>query len=140
MTWRNTRHSLETVFQETPAHRLTRYSLEVRFVSGPDPVPDPPPDAPTNPNATAQSFSSIQVTWVDVADETGYRVERSDDGSTGWTNVSGALAADTTSYLDEGLDPETQYFYRVVAFNANGDSDPSSVVNATTLAVLVGSW
>lgn len=140
MTWRNTRHSLETVFQEDPAHRLTRYSIEVRFVSGDDPVPDPPPDAPTNPDATAQSFSSILITWADVADETGYRVERSDDGSTGWTNVSGNLAADTTSYLDEGLDPETQYFYRVVAFNANGDSDPSSVVDDTTSAVLVGSW
>lgn len=99
-----------------------------------------PPSAPTNPAATAQTFSTIQVTWDDVTGETGYRVERSDDGSTGWTDVSGNLDSGTTSYLDDGLDAETQYFYRVVAFNTDGDSDPSSIVNDTTPGILVGSW
>ena len=91
-----------------------------------------PPDAPANPAAVALSASSIRVTWDDVADETGFRVERSADGTTGWTDVSGNLAAGTVLFDDTGLTASTQYFYRVIAFNAVGDSSPSSTVNATT--------
>lgn len=90
------------------------------------------PDAPTNPAATADSQTQITVTWDDVADETGFRVERSPDGSGSWTDVSGNLAAGTTSYPDTGLTCNTQYFYRVFAFNGDGDSAASSTVNATT--------
>lgn len=93
-----------------------------------------PPAAPGNPSATADSQTQITVTWDDVADETGFRVERSPNGSSGWVNVSGSLAADTTSYQDTGLTASTQYFYRVIAFNGAGDSTPSTVVNATTQA------
>ena len=95
-------------------------------------APPAPPDPPADPTATTQSSSEILVEWTDTADETGYRVERSDDGTTGWTDVSGDLAADTISYLDSGLDPSTQYFYRIIAFNDEGDSDPSDVVDDTT--------
>lgn len=89
-----------------------------------------PPDAPTGPAAVALSSTSVRVSWTDVADETGYRVERSPNGTTGWTNVSGSLAAGTTSYDDTGLTAQTVYFYRVIAFNAAGDSDPSATVAA----------
>jgi hypothetical protein len=92
------------------------------------------PVAPSNPAAVAVSASQIDVTWDDVADETGYRVERSPNGSSGWADVSGNLAAGTTSYSDTGLTASTQYFYRVIAFNGVGDSTPSTVVNATTQA------
>jgi hypothetical protein len=92
------------------------------------------PSAPTNPAATAVSASQIDVSWDDVSDETGYRVERSPNGTSGWVDVSGNLAAGTTSYQDTGLTASTQYFYRVIAFNGVGDSTPSSVVSATTQA------
>jgi hypothetical protein len=92
------------------------------------------PAAPSNPAAVAVSASQIDVSWDDVADETGYRVERSPNGSSGWVDVSGNLPAGTTSYQDTGLTASTQYFYRVIAFNAVGDSTPSTVVNATTQA------
>ena len=92
------------------------------------------PSAPTNPAAVALTSTSIRITWDDVADETGYRVERSPDGLGSWADVSGNLAAGTVSYDDTGLTASTQYFYRVIAFNAVGDSSPSSTVNATTSA------
>jgi hypothetical protein len=90
----------------------------------------PPP--PANPAAVAASSSAIDVSWDDVAGETGYVVERSPDGVGSWTDVSGNLAAGTVTYQDTGLTASTQYFYRVYAFNADGDGDPSAVVNATT--------
>jgi hypothetical protein len=95
-------------------------------------IPPTPPDAPTGVSATTQSDEEILVEWDDVADETGYRVERSLTGVGGWTDVSGPLPADTTSYLDTGLTAATQYFYRVFAFNDAGDSPASDVVDATT--------
>lgn len=97
-----------------------------------------PPDAPTNPAAVADSSTQITVSWDDVADETGYRVERSPDGAGSWVDVSGNLAADTTSWPNTGLTASTQYFYRIIAFNTGGDSSPSSTVNATTDAASGG--
>lgn len=130
---RVSRLAVEVLNQDPdPEARVSRLAMEV-LQSVDEDLPAAP-DAPTNPAAMALSASVIQVTWDDVTDETGYRVERSDDGSTGWTDVSGVLAANTTQYDDTGLTAETQYFYRVFAVNASGDSDPSSTVDATTQA------
>lgn len=92
------------------------------------------PTAPTSPSATALSSSSISVAWTDASsDETGFEVERSADGSTGWTNRT-TTAANATSYSDTGLSASTQYFYRVRAVNGSGNSSYTSNVNATTSA------
>ncbi|MBQ7029347.1 MAG: fibronectin type III domain-containing protein, partial [Thermoguttaceae bacterium] len=70
---------------------------------------------------------SATLTWVDNADnEAGYRVEvKGADGS--WTVVE-ELAADSTSYVVEGLAAGATYEYRVSAFN---DAGASSTVSAT---------
>ena len=83
-------------------------------------------------SATTVSASEITLGWDDTPDETGYRVERSANGTTGWTDISGVLAANTITYSDDALAGSTQYFYRIVAFNVGGDGDPSAVVDATT--------
>jgi large repetitive protein len=80
------------------------------------------------------STSRIDVAWQDVAGETGYKVQRSADGTTGWAEV-GTTGADETTFSDTGLAAATSYYYRVLATNSAGDSTPSAVVNATTLAV-----
>lgn len=91
------------------------------------------PDPPTNLVVTQVSFSQLDLDWDDNSDnETGYRVERSLNGSTGWVTVAGALAADSESFSDTSLDCETEYFYRVIAFNDDGDSAASNVDSATT--------
>jgi hypothetical protein len=92
------------------------------------------PSAPANPSATANSQTQITVAWDDVSGETGYRVERSLTGVGAWSDVSGNLAAGTVSYANTGLTCNTQYFYRVFAFNGAGDSPASTTVNATTNA------
>jgi lysophospholipase L1-like esterase/fibronectin type 3 domain-containing protein len=90
----------------------------------------PVPNAPASMTATAVSSTQINVAWGNVTGETGYRVERSVGGAT-WSAVA-TTAADVTSYANTGLASATTYSYRVVAFNASGDSQPSPVATATT--------
>ena len=79
------------------------------------------PNAPSNLSAAAISSTQIDLTWTDNADnESGFRIERSADG----INFSqvGTVAANVTSFQDDGLSPGTPYFYRVRATNPAGDS------------------
>ncbi|HEX8912830.1 MAG TPA: fibronectin type III domain-containing protein, partial [Humisphaera sp.] len=93
------------------------------------------PAAPTAAAAAADSATAITVTWTDAsANETGYRLERSANGSTGWAQVGSALAAGTQSAQDTGLTANTTYYYRVVAVGAGGDS-AAAAASATTRTV-----
>jgi hypothetical protein len=87
--------------------------------------------SPTMVTATASSSSEIDVSWSDVDSETGYRMERSTDGSSGWTTVA-TTGQDVTTYSDTGLAAGTTHYYRVYATNAGGDSPPSDVVSLVT--------
>lgn len=89
-----------------------------------------PPEAPSV-MAVATS-TTVDLSWVDGASETGYRIERSTEDASGWT-VIGTTGMDVTAYMDSALLPETTYLYRVIATNAEGDSPPSVVVSVTTL-------
>jgi fibronectin type 3 domain-containing protein/regulation of enolase protein 1 (concanavalin A-like superfamily) len=96
------------------------------------------PSVPGNLTATAASSSQINLSWIDTSsNETGFKIERSLNGTTGWT-LMGTVAANINSYSDSnGLAPSTQYFYRVRATNLVGDSANSNVANATTTAAAV---
>jgi len=93
---------------------------------------DAVPLAPTALTATAISSTEIDLAWTDNADnETGYRIETSANGTSGWSPVA-SIAADSVSYSVTGLTVETLYYYRVFAVNASGDSAASNVASATT--------
>ncbi|MDQ4108444.1 MAG: fibronectin type III domain-containing protein [Actinomycetota bacterium] len=77
------------------------------------------------------ALDTVTLTWIDVGDETGYRIERSPDGTNGWAMI-GTAGQDVTFYTDTALSAGTTYFYRIVATNAAGDSAPSNIVRATT--------
>jgi titin len=81
----------------------------------------------------AASSTEIDLVWNDVSDETGYRIERSADGTSGWTAIA-TTGQDVTTYVDTGLSPGTTYSYRVVAVNVGDESPPSNVSSATTAA------
>ncbi|MCC5871942.1 MAG: S8 family serine peptidase [Gammaproteobacteria bacterium] len=89
------------------------------------------PAAPSDLAATATAHDRIDLAWMDHADnETGFTVERSGD-NTSWATV-GTVAQNTTRYSDSGLDAETNYHYRVAAYNSAGQSDYSNTTSAVT--------
>jgi subtilisin family serine protease len=92
-----------------------------------------PPETATGLTGTAVSSSEIDLSWTDVSGETGYKVQRSADGTSGWTQI-GTTGQDVATYADTGLAAETTFFYRVLATNTGGDSAPSTVASATTKA------
>ena len=129
-----------TGFTDSALSAATTYFYRVIAVrDGVDSVPSAvasattivdPPGTPTL-YAEAQSSSEILLTWSDVATATGYRIERSDDGGTGWVAV-GTAGQDVSSFTDTGLVPGTGYAYRVIAINAGGESVPSTPAFTTT--------
>ena len=82
---------------------------------------------PSNLVATPFSDSQIDLEWTDNSDvEDGFIIERdSVDIDT--------VPAGTTTYNDTGLDPETEYIYRVRAYKGEDESDYSDPASATTL-------
>ena len=93
--------------------------------------PPPPPAAPASLTATATSDTTIGLSWNDASNnEDGFLVDRSLDSIT-WDEGVASLPANSTSYNDSGLNASTTYFYRVRAYNAQGDG-VSNVASATT--------
>jgi hypothetical protein len=84
------------------------------------------------PNATTVTAlvtaTTIDLTWLDVANETAYRVERSRHGTSSWTLI-GTTGQDVTTYTDAALSAGVTYRYRIIATNAGGDSTPSNVAS-----------
>jgi hypothetical protein len=92
-----------------------------------------PPVAPSSPAASSSSVSQINLTWTDnSANEDGFRIERK-TGIAGTYSAIDTVGANVTNYNDAGLTEATTYYYRMTAYNAQGDSMYSSEVNATTL-------
>jgi len=92
--------------------------------------------APSNLDAAAVSQMQIDLTWQDTSpDESDFHIERSPNGSTGWTEID-TVGANVTDYTDTGLSCGTTYYYRVRAHrHSDGQySGYSNVDSATTQA------
>ena len=95
-------------------------------------APPAPPVAPTLLAATPTAGLQIDLSWTDNSNnETSFKVERSQDGETGWTQI-GISAANASTFSDAGLAPGTPYCYRVRASNSVGDSAYSNTSCTST--------
>jgi hypothetical protein len=65
--------------------------------------------------ATVISATQINLLWTNVANESSYKLEWSANGTTGWTQIGGTIAANTTTFSHTGLTASTAYYYRVSA-------------------------
>jgi hypothetical protein len=97
-------------------------------------VPAPPAITTIAPAAAPNNINQINLTWTDVPNETGYRIERK-RGLNGTYAEIATTAANVTSYNDGYLGTGTQYYYRVLAYNTRGDSGPSTDMSATTAEI-----
>ena len=105
-------------------------SVSASATTDPDLPPDPPA-APSSLGAIAAGPNSIDLTWADNADnETAYRIQRRTE-LTSFATI-GTIGANSTSYTDTGLIADTEYFYRVFAYNGDGDSGFSNVASEST--------
>jgi hypothetical protein len=93
-----------------------------------------PPAAPSDLVAKASSASTIDLSWKDNSGgEAVTAVERLDPGAGAYREVA-RVPAGTTSHVDGGLAPRTEYGYRVRALGAGGPSEYSNEATAATLA------
>ena len=98
--------------------------------------------APTLNTATAATPTSVALVWTAPSSNGGssvidYIVERSNNGTSGWTVVADGFGT-TTSYTVTGLTSDVIQYFRVIAVNGIGNSAPSSVLSATPTATVPG--
>ena len=95
------------------------------------------PGAPTSLSATASGTTTIDLSWTAPSSDggsaiTGYKIEVSPNGSSGWSNREANTGTTTASYSHTGLSAGATRHYRVSAINANGTGGASNTANATT--------
>lgn len=112
-------------------------NIEVYINGLPNTVPPAFIIPPSNLNFTnaltsgTPAASSLTVNWNDNAtNETNYVLERSPNG-TAFTVIA-TLPANSTSYNETGLTPNTQYYYRIKAVNATESSVYTANATITT--------
>jgi len=71
------------------------------------------------PAPAAALTINASISWPDVQNEEGYRVERAAVLAGPWTQI-GQTAAGVTALVDPNLQTGTNYCYRVIAFNQAG--------------------
>jgi formylglycine-generating enzyme required for sulfatase activity/PKD repeat protein len=130
---RSPKHAYENPGVYTWSLKIVRKDGETRSQVGTITVN---PVTPTSFAATVTSeaitSSEAHLSWsYSRGGIDGFRVQRKKAGASDWTDVA-RLPEDTFSYMDDGLDPATIYFYRVFACYGDLSSKPSEEVLVTT--------
>ena len=95
-------------------------------------APPPPGTVPAAPSALAGNSPTgsrrVDLSWTDNSgNESGFRIERSSNGST-FAQI-GTVAANVRTYQNTGLTRGNTYWYRVRAYNGTGDSPYTNTVS-----------
>jgi PKD repeat protein len=112
--------------QSSQAHgNILRQSGGRRLFSAFDPIEPAPPAAPQFLSVVRQDSNSVLLSWLEPDNGgspiTGYNIYRSDTSGaeTFLAHVSGEL---TLKYLDQAAPNSTNWYYKVMAVNAIGES------------------
>jgi titin len=95
------------------------------------------PASPTALSASGVTNSTISLKWTDNANnELGFRIYRSLSATSGFNEIA-TVAANITTYADNSLQPGTPYYYRIMAYNATGNSEFSPTLSIATLPEVI---
>jgi len=89
--------------------------------------PPPPPSLSAEP----VSISQINLEWSSSGEVNGFIIERSLNLTDGYTQIA-ETGPEIKSYEDINLKDNTAYYYRIKAYNDEGDSEYSNCIGATT--------
>ena len=96
------------------------------------------PTAPTGLTLTVVSTTSIKLTWTDASNnELGFRIYRSTDGTTyvKIKRVAIHYGSGTVTWTNTGLTAGTLYYYKVGAYNDDGENKTAAASATTASAV-----
>ncbi len=88
--------------------------------------------APSNLTVVPVSSSTVSLTWTDnSSNEAGFVIQRSFYSNRLFSTVN-SVGMNFVTYTDTGLAASSNYYYRVYAYNANGNSAYSNVASTST--------
>ena len=120
----------DTMYRHVGLTPETTYHYRMRYLTE-----DGPGEWTYPITAAAVSKTQVDLSWTAPEEEfTGYYVEWSADGETGWTATDPLHSGTEAGYSHNGLTGGTTYHYRVLAVNGNIPGAWSPVVSATTAA------
>ena len=92
------------------------------------------PANPTGLTADAVAYNTVTLTWDEPQDDsiTGYVVMRLDFVRSDMITLAADTGTADTGYTDETVEPETLYFYYLMAINPGGESELSDYAVAHT--------
>jgi hypothetical protein len=106
----------------TSVHSLTTLPLQL-------------PTAPSDILSANITKNSATISWTDNSNnEDGFDIYCSLSANENFAKI-GSTSANITEYVHSSLLPNTTYYYKVLAFNADGSSDFSEVFSLTTLSI-----
>jgi fibronectin type 3 domain-containing protein len=106
------------------------------FITGCDeplPTGGAAPATPANVRVSDETFGAVTISWDEVSGAGGYRVYRGNTEDGDFAQVGDDVDSAGLSFTDESLASSTTYWFKVAAFNTDGESAPSIAVNGTTL-------
>ena len=92
------------------------------------------PAPPSGLSATAVSSSQINLVWAGAVGSSGTRIERCAGAQCTAFTLIAQVASGVTTLSNTSLTPGATYRYRARTFNAAGQSVPSNIAEATTVA------
>ncbi|MDR1682744.1 MAG: fibronectin type III domain-containing protein, partial [Candidatus Symbiothrix sp.] len=97
------------------------------------------PETPTNFRVEVRSCNQVKLTWNDVAGESAYRIERSENGGVDYTYTY-EIDANNIQSFPYALNPETNYRFKLYAVSGDRQSEPVYVDAVTPKEEWIERW
>ena len=125
----------ETYYYKVKAYRTSGSATVLGSMSSSKSVSIKPSQVTLSSVELDDEFSSITITWEALSDVTGYQIWRSVDGGS-YSRIATITDSSTTSYVDNDLELNSSYSYKVRAYvtidDATAYGSYSSVLSRAT--------